>query len=66
VDPEKQLSQKASSLHRRKGDRIIAVSGHFSYQVNAEDARCRDAACTADVQFPPADLFEITGDRELN
>ena len=66
VDPEKQLRQKAASVRRGKSDRVVAVSGHFSFHRGAEGIRCQDVACTADIQFPPADMVDLTGYRELN
>jgi hypothetical protein len=43
----------------------VAIYGELSPEVGIEQVKCKDHVCTPDIQFPPADLINIHGVREL-
>jgi len=67
LEPEKQLAHVAKTIRRRNpGFRVAAVYGSVSYQLGLDGSqRCKRNTCTPEIQFPPADLLEIKGFREI-
>jgi hypothetical protein len=66
--PRQTLSLTAAAskeYHQAVGDRLVAIYGELSPEIGIEHVKCRDHACTSDIQFPPADLINIRGFREV-
>lgn len=67
-DPDKQLSRMTTASknrHKPAGSRLVAIYGELSAEIGIEQVRCKDHICTPDIQFPPADLLNIRGFREI-
>jgi len=67
-EPDKQLSRLAAAAKKhdhRPGNRVVAVYGRLSPQISLEQQKCREPTCQCDIQYPPADLVEIKGGREM-
>ncbi|PWU05190.1 MAG: hypothetical protein C5B51_15275 [Terriglobia bacterium] len=67
-NPDKQLSRMAAAskkVHQPPGSRLVAISAELSPEIGIEQVKCKDRTCTPAIQFPPADLINIHGFREL-
>lgn len=66
-EPQK-LSRVASAFrkfNRHRDIRLVAVYGELTSEVGIQPQRCRQPLCAADIQFPPADLIQVEGFRQL-
>jgi hypothetical protein len=67
-EPDKQLFRIAEAVRKQTRGarvRVVAVYGNLQSVFVLESAKCKDRSCAAQIHYPPMDLINIQGVREL-